>query len=98
MSNLPPCREPRVWCFLGDGAEDEGHYYEAARYAAGHDLPVTFVIEDNDRSVDTDKITRRGGDAGGMTAFLCSHVRRYNYTATFPHAGSGCKHHIQFKP
>lgn len=84
-----------VWCFLGDGAEDEGHFYEAVSFVQGHDLPCTFVIEDNDRSVDTSIAARRGDlprrDWG-------PHVVRYTYAPTYPHAGSGCRHHITFKP
>ena len=93
----PVPRPPHVWCFLGDGAEDEGHFYEAARFVEGHDLPCTFIIEDNNRSVDTDIVTRRGvALACPWAEFNCVH--RYHYTPVFPHAGSGCKHHIQFDP
>jgi pyruvate dehydrogenase E1 component alpha subunit len=102
VHNGPVCgRSPRVWCFLGDGAEDEGHFYEAVCFADGHHLPITFVIEDNDRSVDTDKATRRGVAQWQSSRLLtlawppC--VRRYEYTPTYPHAGSGCQHHIVFK-
>lgn len=84
-----------VWCFLGDGAEDEGHFYEALAFVDGHNLPCTFVIEDNDRSVDTAVAARRGSiqrrDWG-------PHVIRYFYKPTYPHAGSGCAHHIVFQP
>lgn len=99
---------PRVWCFLGDGAEEEGHFYEAALFVEAHDLPCTFIIEDNNRQVDTDKETRRG------TLRTCYHergineartpldhfhcVRRYHYTPTYPHAGSGSKTWIKHKP
>lgn len=83
----------RVWCFLGDGAEDQGHFYEAVAYVEGHGLPCRFIIEDNDRQVDTDKATRRG--TFEMTWPSC--VTRYHYRPTYPHAGSGCKHHIQFR-
>lgn len=41
----------KVWCFVGDGTEDSGHLFEAARYVSGFDLPCTFIVEDNDRSV-----------------------------------------------
>jgi pyruvate dehydrogenase E1 component alpha subunit len=82
-----------VWCFLGDGAEDEGHFYEAVRFVNGRQLPCTFIIEDNNRSVDTDKAARHPippGELGGC-------VKRYHYTPTYPHAGSGCKHKIEFR-
>lgn len=82
----------RVWCFLGDGAEDEGHFYEAVCFVQGKNLPCTFVIEDNDRSVDTSK-----QDRGRFQINWPSCVRRYHYDPTYPHAGSGCKHHIVFK-
>jgi len=82
----------RVWCFLGDGAEEEGHLYEAVLFVDGNQLPCTFVIEDNDRSVDTDKRHRRG-DAQ-MAWPPC--VRRYHYVSTWPHAGSGCRQQITF--
>lgn len=80
--------ESQVWCFLGDGAEDNGHLYEAALYAEGHGLPVTFIIEDNDKQVETTKTERRGGKTMGLeNIFSC--VRRYHYTPTYPHAGTG---------
>lgn len=82
-----------VWCFLGDGAEEQGHFYEAVSFVAAHGLPCKFIIEDNDRSVDTSKPERRGGFE--MQWPPC--VIRYHYTPTYPHAGSGCKHHIEFK-
>lgn len=82
-----------VWCFLGDGAEDQGHFYEAVMFAMAQDLPIRFVIEDNDRSVDTTKQQRRGD----FEFQWPDKVIRYEYNPTYPHAGSGCKHHIVFK-
>lgn len=86
----------KVWCFIGDGAEDEGHFYEAARFCDGFNLPCTFIIEDNDRSVDTYKGSRLGNYRPGLEVFN-HHIRRYYYGPTYPHAGNGCKHQIQFK-
>ncbi len=87
----------RVWCFLGDGAEDNGHFCEAVRYATGHDLPVTFVIEDNDRQVDTSYAARWGMEA--RFDWQSPKVRRYHYTPTFPHGGCGLKPgSVTFKP
>jgi TPP-dependent pyruvate/acetoin dehydrogenase alpha subunit len=77
----------RVWCFLGDGAEENGRLHEAAIYAEGHGLPVTFIIEDNDQQVETSKLERRGGPVLGLEEiFGC--VRRYHYKPTYPHAGT----------
>jgi len=82
-----------VWCFLGDGAEDEGHFYEAVNYVDGLNLPCTFVIEDNDRSVDTSKADR---GRGKITWPSC--VRRYHYEPTYPHGGAGLKEMVTFDP
>lgn len=103
---------PKVWCFLGDGAEEEGHFYEAALFVEAHDLPCTFIIEDNNRQVDTDKFARRGDVRTMNIKDGCAHfanaykpldhfncVRRYYYTPTYPHAGTGAKPGtIRFKP
>jgi TPP-dependent pyruvate/acetoin dehydrogenase alpha subunit len=83
----------RVWCFLGDGAEEEGHYYEAALFVEANNLPCTFIIEDNYYQMDTPKEERRGINMAGpntwrpLDHFKC--VKRYHYTRTYPHAGSG---------
>ncbi len=74
----------KVWCFIGDGAEDEGHFYEAARYVDGWDLPCTFIIEDNNRSVDTPKRERYGKNENIWPK--C--VRRYCYIPSYPHVGT----------
>lgn len=48
----------RVWCFVGDGTEDNGHLFEAIRYVDGWELPCKFVIENNDRSVEASNSER----------------------------------------
>ena len=73
----------RVWCFIGDGTEDNGHLFEAARYVDGFDLPCTFVIEDNNRSVTTSS-DERWGKARNPSWYPC--VRKYTYDITWPHA------------
>lgn len=88
--------DARVICFLGDGAADNGHLWEAALYATGHELPVTFIIEDNGRQVDTDLATRRGKHH--LACWLIAPcVTGYFYNPTYPHAGSGKKELITFK-
>ncbi len=75
----------RVWCFVGDGAEDEGHFYEAVRYVDGRDLPCKFIIEDNNLSVETTKEDRYGDSEINWPD--C--VERYHYQRVYPHVGSG---------
>ena len=75
----------KVWCFLGDGAEDEGHFYESVRYVDGQNLPCTFIIEDNNRSVETPKEERYGDSQIDWP----NCVMRYSYIPTYPHVGTG---------
>jgi len=42
-----------VWCFVGDMAASVGSVKDAIQYAEGHDLSVTFVVEDNGLSTNT---------------------------------------------
>ncbi len=83
----------KVWCFIGDGAEDEGHFYEAARYVDGWQLPCTFIIEDNNRSVSASK-TERYGNPIFVWPNYC--VRRYSYVPTYPHGGNGRGKWVKF--
>ena len=75
--------DKKVWCFVGDGAEDTGHFSESVRYVDGWDLPCTFVVEDNDMSIIANK-KERWGKAKIPKWPNC--VRRYQYTLPFPHA------------
>lgn len=81
---------PHVWCFVGDGAEDSGHFVEAVRLANGRDLPVTFIIEDNDFSIDSTKVQRWHT----YHAIMDTRILRYTYTRIYPHVGIG--HWISF--
>lgn len=71
-----------VWCFLGDGTEDSGHFFEAARYVEGWDLPCTFIIEDNGLAVSATRKDRWGTE---FPPVLPKCVVRYHYTPTWPH-------------
>jgi hypothetical protein len=74
----------KVWCFVGDGTEDNGHLYEAIRYVDGWDLPCTFVIENNDRSVEASNSERWGKSADYI--WNSPSVIKYKYKITYPHA------------
>jgi len=73
----------KVWCFVGDGTEDSGHLFEAARYVSGFELPCKFIVEDNNRSVCTPKNERWGMASHPI---MPSSVMRYEYDITYPHA------------
>lgn len=78
----------RVWSFVGDGAEDEGAFYEAAWFVQERQLPCTFIIEDNDSSCGVSRRQRRGSDKD-RTWPEC--VIRYRYEPRWPHAGDGSR-------
>lgn len=73
----------KVWCFIGDGTEDNGHLSEAVRYVDGFDLPCTFIIESNNRSCEASN-----SDRWGKTAHIkwdSPSVIKYSYVCTYPH-------------
>lgn len=41
----------KVWCFLGDMSAETGTFHEAYKYSLNFDLPITWIIEDNSKSV-----------------------------------------------
>ena len=73
----------KVWCFIGDGTEDNGHTYEAIRYVDGFDLPCNFIIENNNRSVETTNEERWGATADYQ--WNSPSVIKYYYDCTYPH-------------
>jgi len=40
-----------VVCFLGDGATEEGCFYESLNFAGLHKLPILFVVENNNFAI-----------------------------------------------
>jgi TPP-dependent pyruvate/acetoin dehydrogenase alpha subunit len=77
-----------VWCFVGDGAADEGAFMEALRLVNGKNLPCTFIVEDNDRSVGTRRRDRYGFDPLWSMMIPPKHLLYYTYIPTHPHAGT----------
>ena len=82
-----------VWCFVGDMSSETGSFFENWKYSVNHDLPITFVIENNNKSVCT--ITSEVWNANEL--FFKNETRKiiyYEYESKYPHAGSGKR--IQF--
>jgi pyruvate dehydrogenase E1 component alpha subunit len=75
--------DKKVWCFIGDGTEDNGHTYEAIRYVDGFDLPCKFIIENNNRSVEATNEERWGKKAN--YEWNSPSVIKYHYDITYPH-------------
>lgn len=78
-------KRAHVWCILGDGAEDAGRFIEATRFALARELPVTFIIEDNDLSIDSTKKDRWPR----YSPIKASNIIRYQYERKYPHVGVG---------
>jgi len=72
----------KVWCFIGDAAYRCGITVECIKYAKGHDLPITFVVEDNGLCV-----RAKTKEIWGYKK--TKKVIRYKYKRKYPHAGSG---------
>lgn len=81
-----------VYSFIGDSVADEGHFWEAVKLVHDRNLPCTFIICDNGISCGVTKEQREVQDFQ-----FPSCVIRHKFTPTYPHAGTGCKHHITFK-
>ena len=72
----------RVWCFLGCMGSKCGISLESIAYAKGHNLPITFIIEDNGLSVKTKTHEVWGKKKKKKTI-------KYKYKRKYPHAGVG---------
>lgn len=85
-------KSEHVWVFVGDMAATTGMFSECVRYAVGNELPVTFVIEDNGKSVCTDtRKTWGDNELAARYVFSSKYVRSYRYILPWPHQGIGKK-------
>jgi len=92
----------RVWCWVGDMSAETGAFHEAYKYSLNHDLPITFIVEDNKKSVctPTPDIWNRTKPYyleseynGGI--LKQNNLYYYQYTnEKYPHAGAGVR--VQF--
>ena len=70
-ANLMQNRPNLVVCVFGDGAADAGIYHESINFASLHNLPIVFVLEDNDLAVHSFKSERQSFQ-------LQEHAKSYN--------------------
>lgn len=92
----------RVWVWTGDMSSETGNWHEAYKFSIAKDLPITFVVEDNSKSVctPTNKIWGREvpyyldrspvGDIVYQPKLI---YYKYN-NDLYPHAGAGVR--VQF--
>lgn len=82
-----------VWCFVGDMTSETGAFFENWKYAVNHDLPITYIIENNGKSVCTE--THKVWNTDEL--YFAKETRKiiyYEYQTKYPHAGAGAR--IQF--
>jgi len=87
-------RDSHVWCFIGDMTSETGIAQTAVRYSEKHDLPITFVIEDNGISVLTETRKVWNSKTLRFEESYSSKVRSFKYESKYPHAGAGVR--VQF--
>lgn len=84
MSNKMKGINETVWCFVGDMTFETGTFMENYKYAKNFDLPIRFVVEDNEVSTNTPTI-----DAWGKKTEVPEDVIWYKYKKEWPHYGTG---------
>ena len=77
--------DKRVWCFIGDMTFETGIFYEAYNYITNLDLPLQFVVEDNNLSTNTPT----DETWGGIKRDVPDDVIYYRYKRGYPHHGTG---------
>lgn len=88
--------DEHVYCFVGDMTAETGCFTENWKYASNYNLPITFVIEDNNKSVctDTQKTWNKENDSWETISKFSNKIIYYKYENKYPHAGTGER--IQF--
>ena len=74
-------------------ASETGTFFENWKYSVNHDLPITFIIENNNKSVCTE--TKKVWACDNL--YFKNENKKiiyYEYESKYPHAGSGKR--IQF--
>ena len=83
-----------VYCFMGDMTSETGIAQSAFKYSLNFDLPITFIVEDNNLSVCTDTRKVWGSNKLQYEITSNSKIIYYKYSNKYPHAGAGTR--VQF--
>lgn len=84
MSNKRKGIDETVWCFVGDMTFETGTFMENYKYAKNFDLPIRFVVEDNEVSTNTPTI-----ETWNNKTEIPDDVIWYEYKKKWPHYGTG---------
>lgn len=92
-------QDNKVWCFLGDMAFRTGISHESIMFAISNNLPITFVVEDNNKSVGTPTQDSWGSiRIKDILYFYQNMIEKYKsntqimyyeYKLSYPHSGTG---------
>tara|TARA_R100000664_G_scaffold27197_1_gene37748 strand:+ start:15888 stop:16520 length:633 start_codon:yes stop_codon:yes gene_type:complete len=74
----------KVWCFIGDMTYETGIFHECYKYAKNFNLPLIWVLEDNNMSVHTPTDM-----AWGKRQEIYDDIVYYKYDSDYPHHGTG---------
>ena len=74
---------PQVHVFIGDMTENTGICHESEQYAIHNELPICFIVEDNEMCCNTPTSEAWGPD------YMLMNWERYTYKRTYPHVGIG---------
>jgi len=77
--------DKKVWLFVGDMTAETGVFHECYKFSRRHNLPLEFVIEDNNMSTNTPTDETWGGTKSKHP----EDVFYYTYERGFPHHGTG---------
>jgi|TARA_B110000438_G_scaffold99661_1_gene98616 pyruvate dehydrogenase E1 component alpha subunit len=74
----------KVWCFIGDMTFETGVFHECYKYSRNFNLPLEFVVEDNNMSTNTPT-----DETWNKKSKIPDDVHYYKYERNFPHHGTG---------
>lgn len=95
-------KKNRVWCWVGDMSAETGSFHESYKFSVNFDLPITYIVEDNFKSVltPTEKVWKRttpyyltSNYDGGILKQNKLYYYQYD-NVKYPHAGAGVR--VQF--
>lgn len=87
-------KDAKVFCFLGDMTSETGIAHECIKYSQNWNLPIHFVVEDNNLSVMTDTREVWNTDVLEYEKHQSKFLTSYKYKNKYPHAGAGTR--VQF--
>ena len=73
-----------VWCFIGDMTYETGLFWESYKYSQNFDLPLTFVVENNEKSVTSPTLKTWGKKMKPLPNIIY-----YDFNSKYPHHGTG---------